>query len=61
MGGFTPTRPDLQLLFIGLTLGGGLLVAMLSSLPLIAGVAVGSGLAAVVVLDGIALNPPVED
>lgn len=61
MDSIAPTRPDLQLLFISLALGGGLLVAVLSSLPLVVGAAGGSLLAGIALLDGIALNPPVED
>ncbi|MFB6222022.1 MAG: hypothetical protein ABEH90_11355 [Halolamina sp.] len=57
----TPSRADLQLLFIGLALGGGLLTALLSSLPLTVGSGVGSLLAGVAVVDSVALNPPVEE
>jgi hypothetical protein len=56
-----PARHDFQLLFIGLALGGGLLTALLSSLPLTVGGGVGSLLAGVAVVDGLALKPPRED
>ncbi|MEF8799555.1 MAG: hypothetical protein V5A56_00765 [Halolamina sp.] len=57
----TPSRPDLQLLFIGLSLAGGLLAALLSPLSLSVGAAAGSLLASIAIVDGVALNPPVED
>ena len=55
-----PTRTDLQLAFIGIALGGGFLAAVLSSLSIVVGGAVGSLLASVAVLDGVALHPPTE-
>ena len=55
-----PSRTDLQLAVIGVSLLGGLLAGVLSSFSVVVGGAVGSLLAGAAVVDGIALNPPVE-
>ncbi|AEN05660.1 hypothetical protein [Halolamina sp.] len=55
-----PTRTDLQLAFIGVALVSGFLAAVLSSLPIVVGGPIGSLLASVAVVDGVALNPPTE-
>lgn len=55
-----PSRTDLQLAFIGVALFTGLLAGVFSPLSLGAGGALGSLLAAVAVVDGVALNPPVR-
>jgi len=56
-----PARTDLQLAVIGVSLLGGFLVGLLSSLSLVVGGGAGSLLASVAVLDGVALNPPGEE
>jgi hypothetical protein len=58
--GEAPARPDVQLLFIGVALLGGLLVGAFSSLPLLVGSGLGSLLAGIVIVDGIARTPPSE-
>ena len=53
-----PSRSDLHLLFIPLALAGGVAAAVLTSLSLVVGAGVGSVLASLAVVDGIAINPP---
>ncbi len=53
-----PSRSDLHLLFIPLALAGGVVAGVLTSLSLLVGVGVGSVLATLAVVDGIAINPP---
>jgi len=56
-----PSRSDLHLLFIPLALVGGVATAVLSSLSLVVGVGVGSLLAGLAVLVGIAIHPPTQN
>jgi len=56
-----PNRWDLQLLFIGVSLIAGLLVALLSPLSIAVGAGIGSVVASLGVVDGLALHPPVEE
>ncbi|QKY20118.1 hypothetical protein B4589_006885 [Halolamina sp. CBA1230] len=56
-----PSRSDLHLLFIPLALAGGVATAVLSSLSLVVGAAVGSLLASLAVVDGLAIHPPTRE